>query len=98
MNEQVILAYTSAGLGHLRVTNAIFEAAPRGVAPRLLRAQHGGATSLHHFSSIHPLTRALMEWSQNGLPEEFFTRVYRWWLRRGGSEVEQSLRTLLEDE
>lgn len=98
MEHQVILAYTSAGLGHLRVTNALFEAAPAHISPRLLRAKHGGATAIHRFSSVHPVTRAFMEWSQNGWPEEFFTRTYRFWLRRGGSEIEESLRTILEEQ
>jgi len=82
----------------LRVTNALFEAAPKGYLPRLLKTKDAGASSLHRFTSIHPLARSFLEWSQNGAPEEFFTRVYRFSLRRGGAQLKEELKTLLEQE
>ena len=95
---EVILAYASTGLGHLRVTNALFEAAPKGVYPHLLRTSDPTASNLHRLTSLHPLTRAFLEWSQNGLPESFFTRSYRFLLRRGYQKVERELTTLIEQE
>lgn len=95
---EIILAYASTGLGHLRVTNALFEAAPPGVYPHLLRTRDQTASTLHRVTSLSSYSRALLEWSQNGLPEELFTRSYRAMLRLSHREIEAELSTLIEQE
>ncbi len=95
---EIILAYASTGLGHLRVTNALFEAATKGVYPHLLRTHDQTASTLHRLTSLHPFTRSILEWSQNGLPEEVFTRSYRLFLRLSHTGIEHEILTLIEQE
>ncbi len=95
---EVVLAYASTGLGHLRVTNALFEAAPKGVFPHLLKTRDQTASTLHRLTSMNPLSRSLLEWSQNGLPEAVFTKGYRTFLRSNHRGIQAELATLIEQE
>ena len=92
---EFILAYASTGLGHLRVTNALFEAAPKGVFPHLLKTRDQTASTLHRLTSMNPLSRSLLEWSQNGLPEAVFTKGYRTFLRSNHRGIQAELATLI---
>ena len=77
----IIFAYAPAGLGHFRVTDALRHGLPMHSRPHLLRSQDRSISYLHHVTSIHPVTRAILEWLQRGQPEEIFTRFYRRFLR-----------------
>ncbi|RJR29023.1 hypothetical protein C4564_03615 [Candidatus Microgenomates bacterium] len=91
----VVLAYAPTGLGHLRVTNALFEARPMGTHVAFLSSHERAASSLHRLTSIHPITRSFMEWTQNGWREEFFTRVYRHLLASRTQELHTQLEAIL---
>ena len=78
----VIFTYAPAGLGHLRVTDALYEALSTTTKPLILGANDARITWLHRLTSIHPLLRSLMEWVQQGKPQNIFTKFYRGWLRR----------------
>jgi hypothetical protein len=77
----VILAYAPAGLGHLRVTDALYEGLSEGVGPLLLGAHDQTLGAIHRIVSVNLLTRKVMEWVQQGAPEDIFTYPYRNWLR-----------------
>jgi hypothetical protein len=77
----IVFAYAPAGLGHLRVTDALYHGLPTEADPILLRSQDASTGYLHHLTSIHPILRAFFEWMQSGTPEELFTRFYRRFLR-----------------
>lgn len=53
----VILAYSPTGLGHLRVTNALYEGLPKDISPILLGAQDKTTGNLHRFVSAHPFLK-----------------------------------------
>lgn len=77
----LIFAYAPAGLGHLRVSNALHDGLPEGIQSVLLGSQDKAISLIHRIVSIHPLTRSLMEWVESGLAEDIFVYFYRRLLR-----------------
>ncbi|MHB8625321.1 MAG: glycosyltransferase family protein [Aggregatilineales bacterium] len=94
----IVFAYAPAGLGHLRVTDALHHGLPAQVNNAiLLRTQDASVSYLHHLSSIHPATRRVMEWLQHGEPEELFTRAYRRILRSNTKLLYEHMLSLIEE-
>jgi len=69
----VIFTYAPAGLGHLRVTDALYHGLPDGVDPIILGSQDSFIRLAHRFTSIHPIARYIFEWAQHGALTEIFT-------------------------
>lgn len=93
----VIFAYTPAGFGHLRVSDALYHGLPDSVTPLLLGAQDKSISFLYRFISIHPLTRWLMEFFQKGSAEYFFAFWYRKFLQSHSNLLYQQMVTILEE-
>lgn len=93
----VIFAYSPTGLGHLRVTDALYEGLPETVTPILLGSQDKAVGALHRFMSIHPLTRALFEWGQKGFVQYFFTFVYIYFLHSRTKLLYQQMLTIIDE-
>jgi len=91
----VILTYASAGLGHLRVTDALYEGLPKGVKPLLLTSQDEAINGLHRLTSIHPILRKIMEWVQRGELEDIFTYFYRLWLTKNTKTIYNQMMTII---
>lgn len=94
----IIFTYAPAGLGHLRVTDALYHGLPMQVNPILLRSQDSSIGYLHRLTSIHPTMRAIMEWLQLGKPEELFTRVYRGFLRSQTKILSAQIERVLDEQ
>lgn len=94
----IIFTYAPAGLGHLRVTDALYHGLPTQTNPILLRSQDSSISYLHHLTSIHPATRAILEWLQSGKPEDLFTFSYRQFLRSRTKSLSAQIGTLLDQE
>lgn len=93
----LVFSYSPAGLGHLRVTEALYDGLPSKVTPILLGSQDKSITNIHRLVSLHPLMRSLFEWAQSpGTQEYFFTHLYRMSLRRGAKLLYKQVVTLLE--
>jgi len=93
----LVFAYSPAGLGHLRVTEALYDGLPPGVVPILLGSQDKSITNIHRLVSLHPMMRSLFEWGQSqGTQEYFFTYFYRLGLRHGAKLLYRQIVTLLE--
>lgn len=92
----LVLAYAPAGLGHLRVTEALYHGLPKETTSLLLGSQDKSVGYLHRYMSIHPLSRSIMEWMQRGTPENLFTGFYRWFLRSGSKLLYRQIITLLD--
>jgi hypothetical protein len=92
----LVFAQAPTGLGHLRVTDALYHGLPEGASALLLSSQDKSLTYTHRLTSIHPWLRAVMEFTQNGLPEAIFSKVFRWALRRSTKMLEEQLQTMLE--
>lgn len=90
----LILATSPAGLGHIRVTQALRAGLPDGAKPIFLGLDDPFIQSVHRAVSIHPQLTALMEWIQYGRPQAIFTRYYRQWLYTTGEELYRQLKSL----
>lgn len=92
----IIFAYSPAGLGHLRVTDALFHGLPAGVSPLLLGSKDSWIGYIHRVTSIHPIGRAMFEWVQEGAAQEFFTRIYRFFLRSQTKNIYNQMETIID--
>ncbi|MBP9718862.1 MAG: hypothetical protein KBD46_00135 [Candidatus Levybacteria bacterium] len=93
----VIFAYSPTGLGHLRVTDALYEGLPETVSPILLGSQDKAVGALHRFMSIHPITRTLFEWGQTGWMQYVTTFIYEFILHTRTKLLYQQLATILDE-
>jgi hypothetical protein len=92
----LILSYAPAGLGHLRVTNALYRGLPPQVTPVLLGADDTSITAIHRLTSISKPLKKLMEWSQNGWPQDIFTYFYGYYLRINSKPLYRQISALLK--
>lgn len=93
---QVIFAVAPAGLGHLRVTEALYQGLHPRVPALLLGAQDEAIRWIHRVMSVDPTVRALMEWVQRGRPQAVFTFGYRSWLRARTGVLLGQIETLID--
>lgn len=92
----VVLTTAPAGLGHVRVTEALRAGLPEEVDVEMMGLSHPTLQVLHRISSRTTLLRGLMEFTQsNPLVEGYFTRFYRKRLRRHSDEAYQRLSDLI---
>lgn len=79
--NQLILTYAPAGLGHLRITDALYDGLPKTVSPVVLGSLDKSIQTLHRITSIHPIGRAIFEWLQSGPLAGLANGLYRASLR-----------------
>jgi hypothetical protein len=97
-NPQLLIIFTTApaGLGHLRVTDALQEGLPPDVHTFVLGASDPTLTYLHRLSSLNPIFRRLQYFIQyHRAAEQIFTDFYRRSLRRHTDQTYLQLSTLL---
>ena len=92
----IVLAYAPAGLGHLRVTDALRHGLPENSNAILLPAREESIRIIHRLTSVHPALRRLMEWLQHGKPQVLITRAYRKLLLSDAKQMEQQLWEILK--
>jgi len=92
----LLFAYAPAGLGHLRVTDALYHGLPAEASPLLLGSQDKTITVMHRLMSVHTITRALFEWLEQGNAEEFTTPLYRWYLRSHTDLLYRQINTIID--
>jgi len=92
----IIFAYAKAGLGHLRVTNALHKGLKNNSEAILLRSMDTATTYTHRFSSTHILARRILEWSQQGAPEAFFAKLYMFILDRQLNTTYQQISSVID--
>jgi len=91
----IIMAYAKAGLGHLRVTNALYNELPKEAFIALLRSADTSTEHLHRITSAHKFTRSIMESTQNGLLENVFTKLYKAFLKQNTDIVYNQISAIL---
>lgn len=77
----IVFTYAPAGLGHIRVADALIESLPDGYKSLVFSPSDRSIESIHRFSSLNCFARRLMEWFQGGAPQAIFTRYYRKYLK-----------------
>jgi hypothetical protein len=93
---QLVMTYAPAGLGHLRVMDALYHGLPEIVNPVVLGSQDRSIQTLHRITSIHPLLRKVFEWFQSGPLSAQFHRLYRASLRSRTGQIYEELVSLIE--
>ncbi len=91
----IIIATAPTGLGHLRVTDALYHGLPKGSSPVLLGAKADAESALYRFISIHPLTRRFMEFSQNPPFEKIVTKVGTFIMHKRTKNIYRQIKTIL---
>jgi len=91
----IIMAYAKAGLGHLRVTDALYNALPQEAFAVLLRSTDSSTEHLHRITSTHKFTRNLLEKTQNGLLENVFAKIYKAFLKQNTEIVHSQISAIL---
>lgn len=87
----VVFAYMTAGLGHLRITDALFHGLPEEVNPLLFAPEDKITAFFHRLTSVNTLAKRILEWSQNGTPEDIYTKFFRWFLRSNTEDIYNQL-------
>ncbi len=91
----VIFTYSPAGLGHLRVTDALYAGLPAGITPVILGSQDSFIRFAHRFTSIHPMARFVFESLQDGPLEYIFTKVYGSFLHNQNRTLFKQMKTIM---
>jgi len=92
----VIFTYAPAGLGHLRVTDALYHGLPSNVIPVLLGSDDKSISFIHRITSVHPMLRGLMEMTQKGILEDVFTYLYRNYLKSMSENIYNKIISILD--
>ncbi len=92
----IVFAYAPAGLGHLRVTDALYHGLPQECDPMLLPDTAVSVKTLHRLTSSNPFAKRFFEWSQQGVPETIITRIYRFMLHQDARFMQKRLLELLK--
>jgi hypothetical protein len=93
----LILTYAPAGLGHLRITDALYDGLPKTVNPVVLGSLDKSIETIHRITSIHPIGRAIFNWAQTGPLARQANRLYRYSLRMNTGVVYQEMVQLIEE-
>lgn len=93
----IIVATSPLGLGHLRVTDALYHGLPKNASPILLGAQSPFASALYRFVSIHPLTRKSMELLQMPPLDKPAAYISRYLLRSQTNPLYKQLKIILNE-
>jgi hypothetical protein len=95
--NELILTYAPAGLGHLRIMDALYDGLPKVVNPVILGSQDKSIQTIHRITSIHPIARAVFEWLQSGPLARQANRLYRYQLRMNTGVVYEELSRLIDE-
>ncbi len=77
----VVFTYAPAGLGHLRVTDALKDGLPSDYDSVVFAPTDPSIEYIHRLTSINVFLRWVMEWIQQGTPQRVFTKFYRKFLK-----------------
>jgi len=94
----IIFAYAPAGLGHLRVTDALYHGILKNAGtPLLLGSQDTTITYLHRLMSLNPIIRPISEWVEKGTAEDITTSIYRQLLRSSTDVLYNQMLTIINE-
>lgn len=94
---QLVLTYAPAGLGHLRIMDALYHGLPETVNPIVLGSQDKSIEIIHRLTSIHPIGRAIFDWFQTGPLASPANSLYRYLLRMNTRVVYDEMVRLLAE-
>lgn len=92
----LIFTYAPAGLGHLRVADALIDSKPKKYSYIMLGSYDRFITNVHRFTSNNPIARLIFTASQYGLLEDFVTFVYRSILIKTSEQIYKQLKNIID--
>ena len=92
----LIFTYAPAGLGHLRVTDALVESRSHKYPYIMLGSYDKYITSIHRFFSTNAIAKWIFVASQYGLFEDIFTFFYRSLLIMTSGELYRQIKEIVE--
>lgn len=92
----IIFAYAPAGLGHLRVIEALNEGLVPEADAVLLGSHDKTIQTIHRLTSTNPLTKLLADWLQTGPLSYTFAFYYKRFLRLHTHLLYEQLTTIME--
>jgi hypothetical protein len=93
----LILTYAPAGLGHLRVTDALYTGLPETVNPVILGSQDKSIQFIHRLVSINPVGRSIFQWLETGPLKIPASWLYRFLIRMNTRVVYDEMSELLTE-
>ncbi|MFH1295576.1 MAG: hypothetical protein ABIH84_03285, partial [bacterium] len=81
MKQLIIFTYAPAGLGHIRVADALISGMPKDMPYLEFCPADNTTESMHRFSSLNVPARHVMEFFQRGSAEALFTKIYTHYLK-----------------
>jgi hypothetical protein len=95
--NMLILTYAPAGLGHLRITDALYDGLPKSVNPVVMGSQDKSIQTIHRITSINTVARGIFEWLQSGPLARQANRLYRYQLRMNTSVVYGEISRVIDE-
>ena len=92
----LVLTYAPAGLGHLRITDALYDGLPKSVNPVVLGSQDKSIQTIHRITSFH-IGRTIFEWLQTGPFAVQANRLLHWQMRINTGGVYKEFNRLIEE-
>lgn len=92
----IVFAQAIAGLGHLRVTHALYDGLPEGAHAVLLGTKDANITAIHNLTSQSIMLRRVVEFFQAGPPQDVFAYLYTAWLRAHTADLTLQLQTIVD--
>jgi hypothetical protein len=90
-----VFTYAPAGLGHLRVADALFDSRPTQYSYVILGIKDDVIRNFHNFSSNNPLAKRIFEFFQYGLPQEIITRILVHSLHQSSQKIYHQLEYII---
>ncbi len=91
----IIFTYAPAGVGQLRVTDALYTSRPKDIDSLIFGSHDKRISRLHRMAGHNFLLRKFIDWLQQGFLQYFFTKFYRKWLRMRTNRLYEQISILL---
>jgi len=93
----LVFTYAPAGLGHLRVTDALVDSRPKNFSYLMLGSYDKFITNFHRFFSVNPIAKWIFTISQYGLSEDIVTHIYRGILVLTSGAIYKQMKGIIEE-
>ena len=93
----LVFTYAPAGLGHLRVTDALVDNRPKEYRYIMLGSYDRFITKFHRFFSVNPIAKWIFTVSQYGLMEDLVTAIYRGILVMTSGQIYKQLTNIVNE-
>lgn len=94
----IVIAQALTGLGHLRVSHALYHGLPRDAHALLLSSTDQNINVMHRITSVNPLMLRLMEITQYGWAQDAFLWFALRYLKNNAHILEAQLQSMFDEQ